>query len=174
MKNMKKWILFTLTAAILLPWNLSTAKAATDPTNSKPLTDTTQTTITSDNNGGYFVETLENTLPSWNTSTISASVLSTTTPTTTMSKTKTVKYYNSKNVLCWSYSLTATFNVKRGISSNYKSSKASLNNYNSWSIVSESHSGSSTKATGTIKMKKNGTTISKTVTILCDKYGNFS
>lgn len=171
MKNITKIIIFILSVAILLPGNFSTAKAATEITISKSLTSPTQTAITNVNNGGYFVETLENTLPSSNLSTISASVLNST---KTLSKTKTVKYYNSQNVLCWSYSLTATFKVTMGLDSTYKSSTASLNNANSWSFVSESHSGSGTKATGTIKMKKNGTTISKTVTIICDKYGNFS
>ena len=55
-----------------------------------------------------------------------------------------------------------------------KSSKASLSNNNPWNCVSEHHSGSGGTATGTIKMQTTGKTVSKTVTIKCDKNGKFS
>lgn len=171
MKNFFKLLVFVLIVTISLPFAASPAKAAANTANRIIYDDIAQTNIIYDDNGGYFVETLENTNHSLNTSTFPISVNSNT---VTKSKTKTVSYYNSNNVFCWSYSLTATFNIKLGSSVTYKSSKASLDKMNSWSVVSESHSGSGTKASGTIKMKKNGTTISRTVTIQCDKNGNFS
>ena len=90
-----------------------------------------------------------------------------------LKKTKSVKYYASNNTLRWTYYLTASFNVRPGISSNYRTSSADVAIYNnSWSFVSEKHSGSGTIATGTIIMS-NGANLSKTITIECDKYGNF-
>ena len=172
MKNITKVMIFILSAAMLLPLNRSAVQAATtDTINCEAPANAVQTTITYNDDGGYYIETLEVIPNQQEMSTFSAGTNSTT---TTKSYLKTARYYDSNNVLCWSYSLTAVFTVKTGISATYKSSKASLNNTKSWSVVSESHSGSGSKATGTIKMKNNGTTKSKTVTIQCDKYGNFS
>ena len=172
---MKKIVkIFILIFAILLPSATSTVKAATDTVNLDTCTDITQIQIIHEDNGGYFVETLESTPYSLDDVSMLSTRADSTATTTTKTKTKTVKYYNSKNVLCWSYSLTATFSIKLGNSATYKSSKASLDNSNDWTVVSESHSGSGAKASGTIKMKKNGTTLSRTVTIQCDKNGNFS
>ncbi len=164
-------VIFTLIAVILLPFAVPVAvKAATSTESSKDYIDTTQTKIIYDEDGGYFVEILEDTLPLLDSFKLSANARSTT---TTKTKTKTIKYYK-KSVLCWKYSLTATFSIRLGSSVTYKSSKASLVNSNDWSVVSERHSGSKEKATGTIKMKKNNTVISRTVTICCDKNGHFS
>lgn len=171
MKNITKVMIFILSAAMLLPLDHSTAQAATDTISSKPLANAVQTTITYDDDGGYCVETLEVIPTPQEMSTASAGTSSTT---TTKKGIKTKKHYNSNNEICWSYSLTAVFTVKTGISATCKDSTASLNNYKSWSMVSESHSGSGSYATGNIKMKKNGTTISKTVTIQCDRYGTIS
>lgn len=125
------------------------------------------TKITYDSQGGYYVETLESTTPI--NSILSAS------STSTKSKTKTLKYYNSNNALCWSYSLTASFKVNSGVSATYKSSSASGEIYRSgWSNVSESHSGSGSTASGTIRMKSGNSTISRTVIIRCSKNGTFS
>lgn len=168
MKKTVKLFTMALAASMSLSFAASTANAASNdaPANAA------HTTVTYDDNGGYFVETLEDsTVP-----TICASIYTANTysAATTKAKTKTVTYYNEKNQFCWSYLLTATFTVKPGVSATYKSSKASLDNTNSWTVVSESHSGSGPKATGTINMKKNGYAISRTVTIRCDKNGNFS
>lgn len=171
MKNITKVMIFILSAAMLLPLNHSTAQAATDTISSEAPANTIQTTITHDDDGGYYIETLEVLPTLQEMSTVSAGTNSTI---TTKSYLKTTRCYDPNGVLCWSYSLTAVFTVKTGISATYKSSKASLNNTKSWSVVSESHSGSGSKATGTIKMKNNGTTKSRTVTIQCDRFGNFS
>ena len=172
MKKITKILTVILFAALSVQMISSTSSAADiDIIKNVSFTDISRSQIVYDDNGGYFVETLENTLPSLNSSVLSATTYN---AVTTKTKTKSVKYYNSKNVLCWKYSLTASFNVKIGSSVSYKSSSASLDNQNSWSFVSEKHSGSGSKAYGTIKMKKNGTTIAKTITIQCDKNGNFS
>lgn len=171
MKNIAKVMIFILSVAMLLSLNHSTAQAATDTISSEALANAIQTTITYDDDGGYCVETLEIIPIQQEMSTVSADTSSTT---TTKKGIKTKYHFNSNNTLCWSYSLTAIFTVKTGISATYKSSTASLDNAKSWSIVSESHSGSGSKATGTIQMQNNGITISKTITIHCDRYGNFS
>ena len=171
MKIFFKILILVSIVTISLPIAAPPAKAATNTVNRIIYDDIAQTNIIYDDNGGYFIETLENTSHSLN---ILTSPISVNGNTVTKSKTKTVSYYNSNNVFCWSYSLTATFNIKLGCSAAYKSSKAYLNKMNSWSVVSESHSGSGTKASGTIKMKKNGITLSRTVTIRCDKNGKFS
>ena len=153
---------------------VATTVIASTSTNCKAATKTSnqQCEIIYDEYGGYYVETMESSdlvsIPTTCVSTLSVPQVSPT------SKTKSIKYYNSNNTLCWKYSLTATFNIKKGISVSYKSSKASLSNNNSWNCVSEHHSGSGGTATGTIKMQTTGKTISKTVTIKCDKNGKFS
>lgn len=170
MKHLTKITIFALSIAILLPWNFSTVEvSANNAIRNKASTDIKQTTITYDDDGGYFVETLECVSDS------SSSLFANTNNTTaTKTYTKTAYHYNANKVLCWKYSLTATFDIKMGINVTYKNSKASYEEYDSWSLASESHSGSGTKATGTIKMIKNGKTVSKTITIHCDRYGNFS
>ena len=133
-----------------------------------PSSNVSKTTITYDNYGGYYVETLSDTvLP------ISSSSVCYSSNSQVLTKAKTAKYYSSNNTLCWSYTLIASFNVTRGVKSVYRTSRAESAIYNnSWSFVSEKHSGSGTIATGTIIMS-NGANLSKTITIECDKYGNF-
>lgn len=161
-KSLTLLLLIVVTFSTIVP---KECKAAID-------TNIEQVKIIYDDQGGYIVETIENN--TYNLSSSNYIATYATAQTTTTTKTKTIKYYNSNNILCWKYSLTATFIVKQGKSVSYKSSKATLNHNNAWKFVSEKHSGSGGKATGTIKMQKKGTTISKTVTIKCDKYGKFS
>ena len=117
-----------------------------------------------------YVETLENT-PIQNT----LSLTSTARVNTLKSKTKTVRYYNDNNVLCWSYALKASFKVKKGTNAIYDSSSASAKIYKtSWNTVSEKHFGSKNTATGSITMKTTKKTVTKKITIKCDKDGNFS
>ena len=117
-----------------------------------------------------FQEHLENT-PIQNT----LSLTSTARVNTLKSKTKTVRYYNDNNVLCWSYALKASFKVKKGTNAIYDSSSASAKIYKtSWNTVSEKHFGSKNTATGSITMKTTKKTVTKKITIKCDKDGNFS
>lgn len=168
MRYMKKITTLVLLATLVVQPSKNNISAAVKGINTFSLADKQQVEITYDNDGGYFVETLddcETTLPK-------ATSYSTT---STISKTKTVKYYNSSNALCWSYTLKASFRVKLGVSATYRSSSASGNLYKStWSIASEKHSGSGNIASGTIRMTTKSTTIAKTITIKCDKNGNFS
>ena len=81
---------------------------------------------------------------------------------TLKSKTKTVRYYNDNNVLCWSYALKASFKVKKGTNAIYDSSSASAKIYKtSWNTVSEKHFGSKNTATGSITMKTTKKTVTK-------------
>lgn len=168
MKYMKKKIIIAFLTALVIQPSWNNTKAASKETSAFSLADTQRAKITYDKNGGYFVETLDD----YETPSAKVSTYSTT---STKSKTKTVKYYNSNNTLCWSYTLKASFKVKSGISATYISSSASADIYKStWSVAGENHSGSGNTATGNIKMKTSKTTITKTITIKCDKNGNFS
>ncbi len=159
-------ILATLATTFLMPSHANAASYINKQTSLAGK----EVSISYDGFGGYFVESLEDSVP-YQTSLLK---IATASSNEVLSKTKTVKYYNSNNVLLWFYSLTASFNVNRGVSSTYKSSsaKATISN-TAWSVADENHSGSGTKASGTIKMMKNNITVSKTINITCDKYGNF-
>jgi hypothetical protein len=93
--------------------------------------------------------------------------------------TKTTTYYNSDNEKMWSYSVTATFN--------YDGSKVSCSSVtdsyaianSAWTCSSHSTSSSEGTASGTITMKQRVLgitiqTITRTVSITCDKNGNVS
>lgn len=123
------------------------------------------TTIIEEPDGGYYVKTITET-PVNNISTYS---------TTTKKGTVNYAHYDSNNALCWRYSLTGTFSVNYGISATCTGATAKLSIYNAdYSPYSEKHSYSGATATGTIKIKYFGFIKSATVSITCDKYGNFS
>lgn len=125
-------------------------------------------TVIKDTDGGYYIETVteDNSVLPFVYGTYS---------TTTQTKTKTTKYYNSNNVLCWQYFLTGTFLINMGVSATCTDSSAKLSLYNTdYSLHSESHSHSGNKATGTIKMNYKGNIKSKAISITCSKNGTYS
>lgn len=129
-----------------------------------------KTTITKEEDGGYYVETITETSPlsSYGISPYSATAA-------TVDRTKSIEYYNSSNSLCWRYSLTGTFRYITGISAVCESSRAKLSIYNpAYSLYSEKHSHSGSTATGTIKIRKQTLITTKTISITCSKNGTFS
>ncbi len=129
-----------------------------------------RTTITKDDGGGYYVETITETSPlsPYGISPYSATAA-------TVDRTKSIEYYNSSNSLCWRYSLTGTFRYITGISAVCESSRAKLSIYNpTYSLYDEKHSHSGSTATGTIKMRRQVLIKSKTISITCSKNGTFS
>lgn len=122
----------------------------------------TQIITRMDSNGGYWVETI----------TTPQSIYGTKTQKTS---TKTTKYYNANDELCWKYSLTATFSVNTGVSATCTDSSAKLSIYKSgYSLYNEKHSHSGNEATGTIKIKHNGVVKAKTISLTCTKNGTIS
>lgn len=129
-----------------------------------------KTTITKDDGGGYYVETITETpqMSPFSVSPCSAIAA-------TVDRTKHIEYYNSKNTLCWRYSLTGTFRYITGISAVCENSRAKLSLYNStYTPYDEKHSHSGSTATGTIKMRRQTVVKSKTISITCSKNGTFS
>jgi len=121
--------------------------------------------ITYDENGGYFVEeTLLS--PSLDGPSLFAKAISP----NKISKSKQIKYYNSKNELCWHYSLTASFKLNnKNNAATYLSSNASVKVFISkWKMVSEKHTGKNNTAKGTVKMNCDNIHITKTITIKCN------
>ncbi len=154
-------LLFIFTLGLITPTAVVSASTQTYTENIK----------TMDSNGGYWVETITTSAPA---STSRASY-ATYAASTTQTATKTTKYYNSNNELCWQYSLTAQFRVNKGTSVTCVDSSAKLSIYkSSYTLSSEKHSHSGNKATGTIRIKHNGVTKAKTITITCSKNGTIS
>ena len=146
LKTIKKLVTTILLTTITFQTSTIISHAAFTKTIPSPI----QEIITYDEHGGYYVETLENT-PIQNT----LSLTSTARVNTLKSKTKTVRYYNDNNVLCWSYALKASFKVKKGTNAIYDSSSASAKIYKtSWNTVSEKHFGSKNTATGNNKKNR--------------------
>lgn len=167
MKHFSRFFALAILIALSMSFNRNVADASAKNIDAFSSVDNASMKIIPDNHGGYFVEALEDSPLSPVTSTCSAATIKT--------KTKTLYYYNSNNILCWSYSLTASFKVKKGVSATYYSSSAQAKISNaSWSVASEKHSGSGNTATGTITMKTSATALTRTATIKCDKNGNFS
>ena len=96
LKTIKKLVTTILLTTITFQTSTIISHAAFTKTIPSPI----QEIITYDEHGGYYVETLENT-PIQNT----LSLTSTARVNTLKSKTKTVRYYNDNNVLCWSYEM---------------------------------------------------------------------
>lgn len=160
---MKTKIILILVLSFLFITNITNTATAHAASNTQV---SSHTTIIPEPDGGYYVKkTVES--PSNNISTYSNI--------TTKSHTTYYTYYNSKGVACWLYSLTGTFRINYGVSATCTDATANLSIYNSsYSFNSENHSHSGNTATGTIKINYNGRVKSKTASITCDKYGNFS
>ena len=160
LKTIKKLVTTILLTTITFQTSTIISHAAFTKTIPSPI----QEIITYDEHGGYYVETLENT-PIQNTLSL-----------TSTARVNTLKSKNNdNNVLCWSYALKASFKVKKGTNAIYDSSSASAKIYKtSWNTVSEKHFGSKNTATGSITMKTTKKTVTKKITIKCDKDGNFS
>ena len=167
MKHFSRFSALVMLIALSMSFNRNVADASVKNIDAFSSVDNASMKIIPDNHGGYFVEVLEDSPLS--------PVISTYSTATIKTKTKTVSHYNSNNALCWSYSLTASFKVNKGVSATYYSSSAQAKIYKtSWSVASEKHSGSGNTATGTITMKTSAATLTRTITIKCDKNGNFS
>ncbi len=97
----------------------------------------------------------------------------------TVTQTKSRTYYNSDDVAEWKITLTGTFTYN-GTTSSCTSASCNVDVYASnWYTVSKSASKSGNTASCTVTMGKTflGITISKpvhTLTLTCDKDGNFS
>ncbi len=129
-----------------------------------------KTTITKEEDGGYYVEMITETSPlsPYGISPCSASAA-------TVRQTRNIEYYNSSNSLCWRYSLTGIFHYITGISAACDDSWAKVTIYNpTYSLYDEKHSHSGSTATGTIKMRRQTLIKSKTISITCSKNGTFS
>lgn len=94
--------------------------------------------------------------------------------TKTKSASKTYSYYNANNVLCWTYTLNATFmyDGQLVVCSNVSSSAAIYKS--NWSLASESCSKQSNTATGSAKFKNATTSKTANLTITCTKNGTIS
>ena len=92
---------------------------------------------------------------------------------------KTGSYKNSSGTVLWSVTVTGTFSYNGSTSSCTKSVVSTHINNSRWSISKSSSSKSGNKATATAiaKCTSDGavvSTVSKTVTLTCDKDGNLS
>ena len=96
-----------------------------------------------------------------------------------VTKSKTVKYYDSNKVARWYVKVTGTFLYGKGVAK-CTSSSVSAGTYGKiWKIVSKSagKSGNAATAKATAKQYYNGTvikTINKTVKLTCSSTGSFS
>lgn len=92
-------------------------------------------------------------------------------------ETKTYKYYDSNNNLCWKASITASFTYN-GVTASCTSVSKSTTIYDtSWRCTASSCSKSGATATGSFTFKHYVLgipvkTINKTLTLTCDKNGN--
>lgn len=120
-------------------------------------------------NGDYLITTIED-----ETSPSNVSLLSTTT-----TKSKTSRYYNSKDELMWYVKVTGTFTYGDGTSRCTASSVTANSNVTAWKISNRSASKSGNTAIGkaTAKQYFDGTvvnTINRTVKLTCSPTGVFS
>lgn len=94
---------------------------------------------------------------------------------TARSYTKTSTYYTASNTAVFSVSLTGNFNYTYNVSCSATSQSISVAVYaNSASFVSKTSSHSGATVYGTGKVSYLGKTLSLSVSITCDKYGNVS
>ena len=94
---------------------------------------------------------------------------------TARSYTKTSTYYTASNTAVFSVSLTGNFNYTYNVSCSATSQSISVPIYaNSASFVSKTSSHSGATVYGTGKVSYLGKTLSLSVSITCDKYGNVS
>lgn len=120
-------------------------------------------------NGDYLITTIETKPSSSNNALLS----------TTTTKSKTSRYYNSKNELMWYVKVTGTFTYGNGTSRCTASSVSAKSNVSAWKITnkSASKSGNSAIAKATAKQYFDGTvinTINRTVKLTCSPTGVFS
>ncbi|MCD7716088.1 MAG: hypothetical protein LUG56_05355 [Lachnospiraceae bacterium] len=93
---------------------------------------------------------------------------------------KTLNYKNSSGEALWSVTVYATFSYLNGVSCNCTTVSGSSVSYNSsWTVTSATTNKSANKASASATGKHySGSTlvesISKTVTLTCDTYGNLS
>lgn len=123
------------------------------------------TTIIREPDGGYYVKTItESPLPDVSVNSV-----------TTRSGKVDYEYYNNNNILCWKYVLDGTFYINFGVSSKCTNVTANFFSYKSgYTLNYENHSYSGNKATGSVKVQHKDDIRSKTLSIVCDKNGNFS
>lgn len=128
-----------------------------------------ETTATED--GGHVVVTVKDTTK------ISDSSASTMATTHTRSATKIFDYYNAKNVLCWSFTLNATFkfDMTALVVCTDVSSSAAIYKSN-WSLVSKTHSKKANQATGkgVFNLSPSNVHFNGPLTITCNIYGDIS
>lgn len=120
-------------------------------------------------NGDYLITTIES-----EDSTSNIALLSTTT-----TKSKTSRYYNSKDELMWYVKVTGTFTYGNGTSKCTASSVTAQSYVSAWKISNRSASKSGNTAIGkaTAKQYFDGTvvnTINRTVKLACSPTGVFS
>lgn len=156
---MKKITCFFITVFSLMLFSLTAY--ASEPT-------TTDNIVFFDN-GDYLITTIEDESSSSN-----IAILSTTT-----TKSKTSRYYNSKNELMWYVKVTGTFTYGNGTSKCTASSVTAKSNVAAWKISNKSASKSGNAAIGkaTAKQYFDGTvvnTINRTVKLTCSPTGVFS
>ena len=93
---------------------------------------------------------------------------------------KTLTYKDSNGKLLWDYALTAEFSVNQGVSATCIRANGLPTVYASnWSVAGNQPSCSGNKATGTVTMQRKvlGNVVEtkkETITLTCDKNGNFS
>lgn len=133
--------------------------------------DTEQSTpsIISLEDGSYFTVVIEDENTSSNITLYSTSV----------TKSKTYTYYNSKGTKQWYVKVTGTFTYGNGTSKCNSSSVSAKSYVNAWKITSKSSSksGKTAIAKSTAKQYYNGTvinTINETVKLTCSSTGKFS
>lgn len=156
---MKKIISFFITLFSLILLSLTTYAA--EPA--------TADTIKFFDNGDYLITSIED-----EASASDIALLSTTT-----TKSKTSKYYNSNNELMWYVKVTGTFTYGNGTSKCTASSVTAQSYVSAWKITSKSASKSGNTAIGkaTAKQYFNSTvvnTINRTVKLTCSSAGVFS
>ena len=119
--------------------------------------------------GSYFTVVIEDENTSSNITLYSTSV----------TKSKTYTYYNSKGTKQWYVKVTGTFTYGNGTSKCNSSSVSAKSYVNAWKITSKSSSksGKTAIAKATAKQYYNGTvinTINETVKLTCSSTGKFS
>ena len=93
---------------------------------------------------------------------------------------KTLTYRDSNGKILWTYTLKGEFSVNQGVSATCVKAGASSQIYSSdWSEAGNQPSRSGNKATGTVTMQRKvlGNVVEtkkETITLTCDKNGNFS
>lgn len=159
MKIKKLFILILTLFVFLSTINTDTTRAAVKYENSS------HTTVIREPDGGYYVKTITaSPLPEFSVNSV-----------TTRSSTAEYKYYNNNNILCWKYVLNGTFYINFGVNSKCTKTTANFYNYKSgYTLNDENHSYSGNKATGSVKVQHKDDICSKTLSIVCDKNGNFN